>query len=338
MGIKRFRCRICFSQQPISRTCRKMIGESRMSFVNWGIVSFLLLGGLWGGSFIAIDIVVATLPPLLLAGCRYAVAGVVVFGYAAVVTDRLLPRTAGELAVIVAAGLFTFAGYQAALFVGTQYVSGSVAAVVVSVSPVVAAGLGQAVLADESADPVDGLGFLLGVVGVTLVARPTTAGQTALGVVIVSLGAASFGVGAVATRAFDTGLAAATTQAWAMCLGSVVLLAGSLTTGESLPAVGHIAPDTLLAFGYVALCAGAVGYLLYFRLLETAGATETTLVSYLEPVGAVAVAALVVGESVRLATIGGFLVVCVGFAVIKRHSLRRVTARWRREWVTALMS
>lgn len=304
-----------------------MSSDSRTVSLDSALVSFLLLGLLWGGSFIAIDVAVAQLPPLLLAGSRYAIAGLVVFGYAAVVTDRLWPRTASEVGLIAAAGLFTFAGYQSALFVGTQYVSGSVAAVVVSLSPVVAAGLGQLVLADESADAADGVGFLLGVIGVALVAQPSTAGQTTLGVVIVLAGAASFGVGAVATRAFDSGLPTATTQAWAMAVGSVVLLAASATSGESAPAVGRVSPDALLAFGYVTVCAGAVGYLLYFRLLETAGATETTLVSYLEPVVAVAIAALLIGETVRPATIGGFLVVCAGFAVVKRRSVWRLTRR-----------
>lgn len=287
-----------------------------------------MLGVLWGGSFPAIGVVVAHLPPLSLAAARYGVAGLVVLGYAAARTGRVWPRSRREVGVVAAVGVSTFGVYQGALFVGTRHASSDVAAVVVSLSPVVAAAAGQAVLPDESVDATDAVGFLFGVVGVLLVARPSPAGfGRVVGVTVVACGAVAFGLGAVCLRRFDTPLPTVPTQAWAMLVGSGSLAVAARLRGESLPAAGSVPPVAVGAFAYVALVAGVGGYLLYFGLVERVGATRTTLVAYLEPVVAVVVAATVLGRSVAPATVGGFLVVACGFLLVQRDRLRRALNR-----------
>jgi drug/metabolite transporter (DMT)-like permease len=323
-----------------------MSALSQRKYADSTVAPFLLLAVVWGSSFPAIEVGVAHLPPLLLAGARYVVAGAVVFGYAAVTADRILPRTRAEFAAVAAAGAFTFAGYQAFLFIGEQYVSGSIAAVVISLSPVLTSVLAGPVLG-EARDATDGIGFLLGIVGVALVARPeagfaqflsggaggttlTVAGTaltlnpTVIGVVLVLLGTLSFSLGAVFTRSLETALPVETLQSWAMLGGAVVLLAGAHARGESVPALETIPPAALVALAYVALVSGALGYVIYFHLLDTAGATETTLVAYLEPIVATAVAAGVLGHAVAPTTLAGFTVVLAGFLVVKRQQVGHV--------------
>lgn len=305
-----------------------MFGQSLSRSRESVLLPFAVLALAWGGSFVGIEVAVAHAPPLLLAGLRYVVAAAVVVPYAAATGSRLLPRTREDLGAVAAAAVFTVAGYQAFLFVGSQYVSGSVAAVVVSLSPVVTAVLAGALL-EESTDAADAVGFLLGLVGVVLVARPDPAAVdgTTLGVGLVLLGAVSFSLGAVGTRSFDPTLGTTAVQAWAMIGGAAVLLVGSVVRGEPVPAPSALPTAALVAFGYVALVSGALGYLLYFRLLETAGATETTLVSYFEPAVAAVVAAAVLGEQVAPPTVVGFLAVLAGFAVVQRTRLWRTVAR-----------
>ena len=305
-----------------------MFGQSLSRSRESVLLPFAVLALAWGGSFVGIEVAVAHAPPLLLAGLRYVVAAAVVVPYAAATGSRLLPRTRDDLGAAAAAAIFTVAGYQAFLFVGSQYVSGSVASVVVSLSPVVTAVLAGALL-EESTDAADAVGFLLGLVGVVLVARPDPGAVdgTTLGVGLVFLGAVSFSLGAVGTRSFDPTLETTAVQAWAMVGGATVLLVGSAVRGEAVPALSSVPTAALVAFGYVALVSGALGYLLYFRLLETAGATETTLVSYFEPAVAAVVAAAVLGEQVTPPTVVGFLAVLAGFAVVQRTRLWRTVAR-----------
>jgi drug/metabolite transporter (DMT)-like permease len=305
-----------------------MSGDSQTSVEARVLLPFAVLALAWGGSFVGIEVAVEHAPPLLLAGLRYGVAAAVVVPYAVWTESRLLPRSRDDLGAAAAAAAFTIAGYQAFLFVGTQYVPGSVASVVVSTSPVVTAVL-AGVLLEESTDLADAAGFVLGLIGVVLVAQPDpgSLGGTTLGVGLVFVGSVSFAVGAVGTRSFDPQLPTVAVQAWAMVGGSAALLIGSRLRGETVPAPSAVPAEAVIAFAYVALVAGALGYLLYFRLLATAGATETTLVSYFEPVVAAGVAAAFLGQPITAPTVGGFLAVVGGFAVIERGRLVRVVDR-----------
>lgn len=290
------------------------------------------LGFLWGAGFPAIELVVTQLPPLGAAGVRYAVAGGIVLAYAAAVTDRLLPHTSRELLGVTVVGAFMFGGYQGALFVGTQYVSGAVAAVVVTMSPIVAAVVAVPVLG-ESRGLLDACGFVLGLAGVGVIAQPTPGpdalSTTAVGVGLVFAGTTLFAVGSVTIQVVDGGFPMESLQGWAMLVGAVLLFGASHLRGESMPAMSSVSPAAVAALLYITLVAGAGGYLLYFRLVRRVGATETTLVAYLEPVFATLVSILFFGHVVALSTVVGFLAVATGFGLVSREMIARTVERRR---------
>jgi drug/metabolite transporter (DMT)-like permease len=290
------------------------------------------LGLLWGAGFPAIDIVVAQFPPLAAAGIRYAVSGCLVLAYATVKTERFLPRTRRELVGIAVVGGFMFGGYQAGLYLGTQYVSGAVAAVVTTMSPVVAALVAVPILG-ESRGLVDVAGFCLGLAGVVVLSQPTvgaaTLSTTATGVGLVFLGTTLFAVGSVAVQLFDGGLPTKALQGWAMLFGATLLFLGAVVRGESMPPFRSLSLLGLGSLLYITLVAGAGGYLLYFRLVRRVGATETTLVAYLEPVAATLVSVLLLGRTVGATTVVGFVAVAGGFTLVSRRTMRRAFAELR---------
>lgn len=284
------------------------------------------LGLLWGAGFPAIDIVVSQLPPLGAAGIRYAVSGCIVLGYARLVTDRLRPESPRELLSIGVVGGFMFGGYQAGLYLGTQYITGAVASVVATMSPVVAALVAVPILG-ESRGLLDVVGFSLGVSGVVVLSQPsvgtTSLSSTALGVGLVFLGTILFAVGSVTIQLFDEGLPMEALQGWAMLFGAVILFCGSYLRGESIPDVQSLSPVALVSLVYITLVAGAGGYLLYFRLVRRVGATETTLVAYLEPVAATFVSILFLGRTISVTTVVGFVAVAAGFTLVSRATMRQ---------------
>lgn len=287
---------------------------------------FLVLAAVWGSSFVAIEIGLHAIPALSFAAVRYTVAGAVVLAYAAHATDRWLPRTGREWFAVSVVGVFVFAVYHGALYLGEQRVSGSVAAIVVSLSPVLTAGFASRLSADASIDGVQALGMLAGLLGVAVLASPGGGSVNLAGVALVLLATASFSLGSVLARPLATDLPGETTQAWAMLVGSLVLWAGAGARGETLAAV-HWTPDALWSLAYLTLVAGAGGYLLYFRLLDRVGATELNLVAYLEPVGAAATSWLVFGRVVGPSAVAGFAAIFLGFALVKRHALVHTAER-----------
>ncbi|ELY39520.1 DMT family transporter, partial [Halalkalicoccus jeotgali] len=72
---------------------------------------------------------------------------------------------------------------------------------------------------------------------------------------------------------------------------------------------------------YLAVVSSAVGFLLYFDLLERLGPIEINLVSYVVPVVTAIAGWLLLAEALDPATIGGFLIIFVGFCLIKRRQL-----------------
>jgi probable blue pigment (indigoidine) exporter len=290
------------------------------------------LGLLWGAGFPAIDIVVAQLPPLGAAGIRYAVSGCIILVYAWLTTDRLLPQTKRELLGITIVGGFMFGGYQAGLYLGTQYISGAVASVVTTMSPVMAA-LVAVPIFGESRGLLDVGGFCLGLTGVLILSQPsigsTSLSSTAIGVGLVFFGTILFAVGSVIVQVFDEDLPAEALQGWAMLVGAGLLFCGAVLRGESIPPVQSLSPAVLGSLLYITLIAGAGGYLLYFRLVRHVGATETTLVAYLEPVAATLVSVLLLGRAIGSTTIIGFLAIAAGFTLVSRETMRRTITDFR---------
>jgi len=293
---------------------------------------FVSLAILWGTSFVAIEVGLHHVPALAFAALRYDVAGAVVLAYAVAATDRWRPRTREEFGSVLVPAVFVFGAYPALLYVGETYVSGAIAAVVVSLSPVLTAGFGSALDFEEPLTTTGLVGVALGVLGVAVVVDPTTGALDGgiLGVGLVLAGTTCFALGSVLARPFDAGLPKPTTQAWGMVGGAVGLHLASLARGESLAAATWTT-DAVVALAYLALASGAVAFLVYFELLERVGATELTLVSYLEPVVATLVAWAIFGNVVDATTALGFAVIFLGFALLKRHALSTVLTAVRRQ-------
>jgi drug/metabolite transporter (DMT)-like permease len=175
------------------------------------------------------------------------------------------------------------------------------------------------------------VGFLCGLVGVTVVVSPDPSdvlSANLLGVGLVFLGGASFALGSVLSRPLRTDLPVQSLQAWTMLVGAAVLHGASALRGESMASVEWALPG-ILSFGYLTVVSGAVAFLLYFELLDRVGPTELNLIGYLEPVVATLVSWVVLGELVDSATVVGFFAILLGFALLERHRLRDVALAHR---------
>lgn len=287
--------------------------------------AFVLLAAVWGLSFVAARAALPAIPPVPLAALRFDIVAAVMLGYAKWTTDRWYPTTREEWRVVALGGTLFVAAHHALLFAGQQYVTSAVASVVVSLDPVLAAGFAWPLLSDERLDRIGALGLGCGLLGVAIVANPTLEGtdaETLLGVALVFCSAAAFALGAVLTRRYRTELPVQSMQAWMMVVGAPLLHLAAF----ALPLPGFEAlewtPSALVGLAYLALVAGAGGYLLYFDLLDRIGAVEINLIGYAAPVFAALGGWLFLGETITVRTVVGFAVIVIGFVLLKRESLR----------------
>ena len=265
-------------------------------------------------------------PPVLFAALRYDVAGVVMLAYAAYVVDDPIPRGRDEWAVVAVGATLIIAAYHAFLFIGETdpAVTSAVASVIVSLSPVLTTVFARAFLPSERLTVVGVIGLLVGLVGAVVLAAPDPANLTGGGTVakfLVLLAAASFALGSVLTRASDADIRIETMEAWSMLLGALLMHVLSVGLGESVAAVSWTT-EGILALAYLSVAASGLGFLIYFDLLERLGPIEINLVSYVAPIFAAASGWLFLNEGITPNTVAGFLIICAGFALVKRAAIR----------------
>ncbi|QZP39686.1 DMT family transporter [Halobaculum magnesiiphilum] len=284
-------------------------------------VLFVILATLWGGSFVAIEAGVKEWPPLLFAAIRYDLAGVLVLAVAAVGGGRVLPRTRGDLAAVASLAVFVVFAHHALLYVGQGTVPGAVASAVVALSPVLTALIAPYVLGAGELGRVQYLGVALGFLGVVAVTDPGSAGGIpATGTLLVFGATVAFAVGTVLLRRVRPTISAAALQGWGMLVGAVLLHGGSRALGEAQTVVVSTTGVATLAFLVVG--PGVIAFLLYFRLLDSVGATRTMLVGYLEPIAAAGLSFALFGYVPTDGAVIGFLLVLGGFALVEGNALR----------------
>lgn len=296
------------------------------------VAFFLFLAAIWGTSFVAIKAGLAYVPPVLFAALRYDIAGVIMLAYASSVVDQWRPRERDEWATVAVGATLLIAAYHTFLFVGEQHTTAAAAAVLVSLSPVLTTGFTRVLLPSDTLSVVGIIGVLAGLLGVAVIAQPDPNRLLATDVIakgFVFCAAASFALGSVLTRRINASMPIETMEAWSMLGGALMMHIVSVTLGEPLEPAMWATPEVVGALAYLSLVASAVGFLLYFDLLDRLGAVEINMVSYVAPIFAAVVGWLYLGEVVNTATLIGFGLIAFGFVLVKRQALREEVASVR---------
>lgn len=290
------------------------------------LAAFVYIALVWGGSYPAIEFGLAALDPLFFAATRLLVAAVATLPVAAWAADgrEWLPNGRADWAYIGVGGVFLTGLANGFLFVGQQYATGGVGAVVISLNPVLAAGLASIWLPQERLTTVEGGGVLLGLIGAIIVVNPSAdALSTGFGWIFLFFAAASFAVGSVTAKRLDPDLSSLGGAGWGLLLGALLLLAGTTALGRPVGIERMLSTPKLLATViYLGVVATAGAYAAYFALLSAVGPVRTNLVSYVVPVVAALLGAALLGEPLTVTMLVGFLLVALGFAILEGDALR----------------
>ena len=292
---------------------------------------FVALAVAWGSAFTAIKAGLAFFPPVLFAAFRYDLAGMLMLGYAVYATDRWRPRGRPEWVLVGIGGTFLIAAYHAFLFAGEQGTTSAAAAIIVSLSPVLTTGFARVFLPEERLTPVGILGLLIGFVGVVVLSSPdpnNLVTTRTVSLFLVFLAAASFALGSVLTRRVEAELPIETMEAWSMLLGALLMHVASVALSESVGDVEWTG-EAILALAYLVVIASALGFLIYFDLLDRLGPIEINLVSYAAPVVAAVTGVLLLSETPTIFTVAGFVLILLGFVLLKRSAIRSEVSRWQ---------
>jgi drug/metabolite transporter (DMT)-like permease len=296
-----------------------------------GGILFATVTLIMGMGYVAIGIGTETIPPTVLAAFRFDVSAVVLLTYA-VLSGHWRPRTTVDVFAIITLGELVFAGTIGFLFVGQQYTTPSIAAVVMGLGPIVTIPIAYLLVPSERLSRADIVGVLLGFFGVAIVANPSPA-QAAMGanvgIAFVCCAVLSSSLGGVLLSRFETELSPVVLTGWGALLGGMTLHLVSIGLGESARTISWT-PASLVALVYLAVIVGVGGYTALLVLLTEIGPTRSSLTSFASPIVAIGAGWFLVGEAVTVTTLVGLVVVVGGFALPNWSSLSQTVHRFRR--------
>ena len=288
--------------------------------------ALLVVWFVWGSTYLAIKIVVDTLPPLLSAGSRFLVAGVLVAAILAV-RGTNLRVTRRELGASALAGALLLTLGVGVVHVAETRIDSSVAAMIAGTVPL------QVILfrlaSGDSVSRATRLSTLAGLAGLGLVVAPGLGtGSTALGLAIMISASISWSTGSFFSGRLGLPRDPFVATAYEMLAGGALLTVGSLAFGEwrDLDAAAF-AGDSLAAWAYLVVMGSLVGFSAYAWLLRVAPISLVVTHQYVNPLVAIALGMLLLGERPSPATLAGaLLVVGAVYVAVRAESPRGVPA------------
>lgn len=308
------------SRQPIQSGAAPRPVNASMSGADWLLL--LLLSSFWSWTYLFNRVALDDVPVLtiVLARCGIAAIALVIFLHA---VGQRLPARLGAWGAFALLGLINNAVPFSLIVAGQIWVTTGATAILLGTTPLFSVVLAHFLTSDERMTPARVLGVLVGLAGLVILVGPEALrlGYGFLGQVLILLAALLYTLAAIygrSLRAFNP-LVLATGQLVCSSLMMIPLAFAvdrPWTLSPGLPAIG-----SLLA---IALIGTAVAYIVYFRLLASAGPTNMLLVTFLVPVGALVIGVLVLDEAVTLPMIAGMGLIFAGLAVIDGRLLRWV--------------
>jgi drug/metabolite transporter (DMT)-like permease len=291
-----------------------------MGSVEWMLL--LVLSLLWGGSFFFSKVALAELPPFTVVFWRVCLAAIAL-NVIVVVTGKRMPTSANIWGAFLVMGLLNNLIPFSLIFWGQTQIASGLAAILNSTTPLFSVVLGHVLTGDERLIPNRILGVLLGIGGVTaMMVSPNVFDTLSINMVaqIAVFGAAlSYALAGIYGRRFKSvpPLVTASGQVTAttIMMLPVMLLADRpwtlLTPGAS----------TVAALVSLALASTALAYIIYFRILAKAGATNLLLVTFLIPVTALILGGAMLGERLETRQFAGMVLIALGLAAIDGRPL-----------------
>ena len=290
--------------------------------------ALLVVYVVWGSTYLAIRIAIETLPPFLMAGVRFLVAGAILYAWAERRGDRLrdVPRRAQWVAAtIVGTGLFL--GGNGGVVLAEQRVASGVAALLVATLSLWMALLAWVVHGERPTGRAL-VGLPLGFAGTALlVGRVDASGIDPVGAMLCLGGSLSWAAASLYSRRAPLPIRTSVSTAMQMIAGGAVMLLAGIARGE----LAHVDPATfsmasLAALAYLVIAGSLLAFSAYAWLLRVAPTPLVATYAYVNPVVAVVLGWAIAGEPVTPRMIGAGAIILAAVALIasggRAHSKR----------------
>lgn len=278
----------------------------------------LVLGTLWGSSYLFIKVTVAEVPPLHLVTGRLLMSAIVLW-ILLLASRQPVPRSWSLWRAYAVMGFLSGALPWSLITWGETAISSGLAALLQATMPIFTVILAHFLADDERITPAKVIGILAGFTGVGLLVVPELSHglqASLLGQLAVVVSSISYAGGAIFARKHLRGQPALVSTTGQLTMGLLFMLPVSLLVeGQAVLSM----PSVLAMASWLGLTIlGTVAaYIIYYALIERTSATFVSTVTYIIPVNGLILGALVLGEALTTDLLGSLALILLGVLLVR---------------------
>ncbi|MSO49101.1 MAG: EamA family transporter [Acidobacteria bacterium] len=286
----------------------------RNAWIAWAAVCLI-----WGTTYLAIKIALETIPPFLMGGIRYLIGGSILAVWVLARGQALPPpREWGRLALL---GFLMIALGNGGVVWAEQYLASGLTAVVIATSPFWMVAIDTWLPGADRLSARQWGGLFIGFLGIVMLVWPdislggVTGRGVVLGVLSVQVACIGWAIASAYTRRHSMSRNVLGVAAVQMFFGGLFMTLAGTAMGEW----PHLtfSSRTLASLVYLTLAGSVIAFAAYSYALRHLPIATVSLYTYVNPVIAVALGTLLLGEPFRLSMIAAALVIVVGMLVVR---------------------
>jgi len=281
------------------------------------LLLLLILGTIWGASYLFIKVIVAEVPAFTLVAGRLTLAAIIMWGILRA-RGLSLPRSLRMWRAYAVLGVLGAAVPYSLISWGEQYISSGLASLLQATTPIFTVILAHFLTNDERVSIAKIMGASIGFVGVGILMLPDLRqGLQAnlLGQLAIVGSSLCYAGAAIYARSRLRGQPALVSATGQLTMGMVYTLPASLLIDRPF----DLSPSlpVLASWLVLTILGTVVAYVIYFTLIERSSATFTTMVTYIIPVNGLILGALVLNESLDVTTLGSLALILLGVLLVR---------------------
>lgn len=279
---------------------------------------------LWGGSFFFVEVAIGELPPFTIVTLRVALAALTLWAVV-LATGRKIPRARSIWMAFFGMGLLNNAIPFSLIVWGQTQIASGFASILNATTPMFTVLVAGLLLSDERPTPAKLVGVIIGFAGAVVMIGPgilTGFDARILAPLAVLVAALSYAFAGVFGRRFKTlGVDPVITAAGQVTASAIMLTPVMLVVDQPWT-LAMPGPVTLASLAGLAVLSTGLAYILYFRILASSGATNLMLVTFLIPVSAILLGALILDERLAPIQFAGMALIGLGLIAIDGRMVR----------------
>jgi drug/metabolite transporter (DMT)-like permease len=289
------------------------------------LLAYLAVSFIWGSTYIAIRVGVMDLPPLLFASSRVLIAGIILAIFAKL-KGYSFPSNFKDIGKISTVGLLMLLGGGGLIVTASQWVDAGIASIVVATVPLMMALIEALFLKQVKIGVLGIIGLFIGFGGVVYLSMGDmgSSATSTKGVLFLLLASLSWSAGSIYSKSITTKNSMITTISIQMLAGGIGLLILGLILGEAKLFIPTL--NSMLSLLYLVTFGSIIAYSCYIYVLKQWSAAKAGTYAYINPIVAVLLGGIVLGEQITYKVIISLAIILAGVLLVQRSKAKNIAS------------